>query len=90
MTDFTPPADTLILPPVVCYGVWLAGKGWWKHADTQRVFATENLSLAQQQAKWLRGRVLIIDDSLQAFEAQMLQAEAEQRQRKKTWRIWTK
>ena len=84
--DFDP--DKFILPDV-WYGVWLTGRGWWKlnDKDKEHIFATLNWDMARQQAKWVGGVVLIIDDALKDFEEQMLAAERVRAQRKKAWHI---
>jgi hypothetical protein len=64
------------VPSDVIYGVWLPLVGWLRGPKPEQgLFATLNKDLAQQQAKWFKGQVLILDDKLPDFEAQMLDAE---------------
>lgn len=57
----------------VLFGIWIKQHGWVKKGQVPIVF--ERPADAQIYARWFRGKVYPIDESLQAMEQELIEAE---------------
>ena len=78
--------------PLVMYGIWIPGLGWWKAPDhksgTLKAYAEFRPAIARRYARWLGNgaRAEVIDDSLIANEQVLLDIEKAKGER--IWKLW--